>query len=356
MDAWFRTGYCRKTKLSSDEGTSSSGTTSSEIVGEPMPQYVIFFETLFNKCMKFSKFERHLSTKHPECVEKSLDFFQIKKKKIFLLLNQSWKIFKTKHIQYPSLLIAKKGSAHTVGEEFIIPAVKIISNTLFDEECTNKINNKNNKHIAFNKINEIPLSNTTVKRRIDEMLENVKIAIITVLKQSEYFSLQLEESTDVAGQANLLAFVRFKLNGNIEEEMLFCQSLSTKTTGEEIFKSVDSFIKESEVDWFNIHREALAVKGLDECLKNTLNGAVKIVNFIKAKPKNSRLFGVLCNKMGSEHKQLLLHCEVRWLSIGNLAYLADIFVALNVLNLTLQGKDVHKFFVQDKVYAIIFKL
>jgi len=76
----------------------------------------------------------------------------------------------------------------------------------------------------------------------------VKIAI-TVLKQSEYFSLQLDESTDVAGQANLLAFVRFELNGNIEEEMLFCQSLSTKTTGEEIFKSVDSFIKENEVDW-----------------------------------------------------------------------------------------------------------
>jgi len=94
-----------------------------------------------------------------------------------------------------SLLIAKKGSAHTVGEELIIHAAKIISNALFDEKCTKKIN-------------EILLSNTTVKRRIDEMSENVKIAIITVLKQSEYFSLQLNENTDVAGQANLLAFIR----------------------------------------------------------------------------------------------------------------------------------------------------
>lgn len=73
-----------------------------------------------------------------------------------------------------SLLITKKGSAHTVGEELIIPAAKIISNNLFDEKCTKKFI-------------EIPLSNTTVKRRIDEMSENVKIAIITVLKQSEYF-------------------------------------------------------------------------------------------------------------------------------------------------------------------------
>jgi hypothetical protein len=88
-----------------------------------------------------------------------------------------------------------------------------------------------------------------VKRRIDEMSENLKIAIITVLKQSEYFSLQLDESTDVAGKANLLAFVRFELNDNIEEEILFCQSLSTKITCEEIFKSVESFIKENKVDW-----------------------------------------------------------------------------------------------------------
>lgn len=463
MDAWFRTGSCRKTKLSSDEGTSTSDSTSSEIVSksmsspscskiakktktyfrkynpdflkcgfvfsgaeeEPMPQCVICFETLSNECMKLSKLERHLSTKHPECVGKSLDFFQIKKRNFSMTKSTMEKSSKqnklSTRVSYElSLLIAKKGSAHTMGEELIIPAAKVISNALFDETCTKKIN-------------EIPLSNTTVKRRIDEMSENVKEAVMTVLKQSEYFSLQLDESTDVAGQANLLAFGRFELNGNIEEEMLFCQSLPTKTTGEEIFKSVDNFIKENEVDWSkcvglttdgaramsgihtglvakvrlvaplvqwthcSIHREALAVKGLDECLKKTLNDAVNIVNFIKTRPKNSRLFGVLCDEMGSEHTQLLLHCEVRWLSRGKvlsrlfelrdelrvflmegdydgklassyldcvtdenwlkwLAYLADIFGALNVLNLTLQGKDVHKFFVQDKVEAMIIKL
>jgi len=200
-----------------------------------------------------------------------------------------------------------------VGEELIFPATKIVSHALFDEKCTKKIY-------------EIPLSNTTVKRRIDEMSENVKIAIIFVLKQSEYFSLQLDESTDVTGQANLLAFVRFELNGNIEEEMLFCQSLSTKTTDEEIFKSVDSFIKENEVDWSkcvglttnraramsgihtgliarvrsvaplvqwthcSIHRETLSVKGMDECLKKNLDDAVKIDNFIKARLCRIRTF------------------------------------------------------------------
>jgi len=47
---------------------------------EPLPQCVICFETLSNECMKFSKLERHLSTKHPECVRKSLNFFEIKKR------------------------------------------------------------------------------------------------------------------------------------------------------------------------------------------------------------------------------------------------------------------------------------
>lgn len=191
--------------------------------------------------MKYSKLERHLSTKHPECVGKSLDFFLIKKKNFSMtksVMEKSSKqnILSTRVSYELSLLIAKKGSAHTVGEELIIPAAKIISNALFDEKCSKKIN-------------EIPLSNTTMKRRIDEMSENVKIALITFLKQSEYFSLQLDESTDVSDQANLLAFVRFELNGNIEEEMLFCHSLPTKTTGEEIFKSVDSFIKKNGVDW-----------------------------------------------------------------------------------------------------------
>lgn len=181
MDAWFRTGSCRKTKLASDEGTSTSVSTNSEFEmkaksslsckkiarktkiyfrkynpdflkcgfvfsgseEEPMPQCVICFEMLSNECMKFSKLERHLSTKHPECVGKSLDFFEIKKRNFCMSKSTMEKSSKqnklSTRVSYElSLLIAKKGSAHTVGEELIIPAAKIISNALFDEKCTKK--------------------------------------------------------------------------------------------------------------------------------------------------------------------------------------------------------------------------
>ena len=45
-----------------------------------------------------------------------------------------------------------------------------------------------------------------------------------------------------------------------------------------------------------------------------LNQSVKIKNVIKSQPLNSRVFGLLCQEMGSGHEQLLLHTEVRWLS------------------------------------------
>jgi len=92
--------------------------------------------------------------------------------------------------------------------------------------------------------------------------------------------------------------------------------------------------------------------------------------------------------MGSDHIQLLLHTEVRWLSRGRmlsrlfelhsevqlflgetnfelkdkltdnlwittLAYLSDIFNRLNVLNLSLQGKSINRFSMNDKIKAFI---
>jgi hypothetical protein len=47
-------------------------------------------------------------------------------------------------------------------------------------------------------------------------------------------------------------------------------------------------------------------------LKNVLDDAVKIVNHVKSKPLNGRLFIFLCEEMGSEHTTLLLHTDMKW--------------------------------------------
>ena len=63
-----------------------------------------------------------------------------------------------------------------------------------------------------------------------------------------------------------------------------------------------------------MHRQALAAKKLSSILNNVLSVCIKLVNFIKSRPLNNRLFSELC--IDEEHKTLLLHTEVRWLSRG----------------------------------------
>uniref|UniRef100_A0A8D0A9E2 DUF4371 domain-containing protein n=1 Tax=Sander lucioperca TaxID=283035 RepID=A0A8D0A9E2_SANLU len=300
-----------------------------------------------------------------------------------------------------SRIIAKKGMPHTLGEEVVLPAIKETQMDL------------------------IPLSDNTVQRRIEEMASNVKDQLISQIKASRFFALQLDESTDIANLANLLTYVRYEYNGEIEEDFLFCKPL--RTTAEALFDMLNGFITEHGIDWSrcvgitmdgaaamvgqhsglvkrvqavapqaksihcSIHREALAAKRMPPDLKTVLDEAVKTVNFIKARPLNSRLFSVLCDEMGREHRQLLLHTKVRWLSRGKvlarlyelrdevrlflldtkfdlsgrfndadwlakLAYLSHIFEHLNGLNRSLQGKSVTLFHTQDKVEAVIKKM
>jgi hypothetical protein len=125
---------------------------------------------------------------------------------------------------------------------------------------------------------------------------------------------------------------------------------------------------------------------LPAILQTILTEAIKVVNFIKSRETNSRLFSILCNEMGSEHDKLLLHTEVRCMSRGDvlsrlfelrsevhiflsvttsdlsnrfsdemwlsrLAYLEDIFCRLNELNKSLQGFCTIPFSVHDKTKA-----
>ncbi|MBN3276356.1 ZBED5 protein, partial [Polyodon spathula] len=197
--------------------------------------------------------------------------------------------------------------------------------------------------------------------------------------------------------------------------------------GEDVFHIIDSFFSEHNLDWKScthlctdgaasmigrvkgllaqikkvnpdvewnhciIHREALASKRMSPELHNVLNDGVKVINFIESRPLNHRLFESLCHDSGTDHQQLLLHTDVRWLSRGKtlqrlfelrdevsaflsehshplvavfedtnwvarLAYLADVFSKLNNLNLTLQGKGTHILNMYDKACGFMKKI
>ena len=63
-----------------------------------------------------------------------------------------------------------------------------------------------------------------------------------------------------------------------------------------------------------IDREALVAKKISPNLNVIVQDLVKIINFIKSRALNTRIFANLCGEMELEFKTLLLHCEVRWLS------------------------------------------
>ena len=69
------------------------------------------------------------------------------------------------------------------------------------------------------------------------------------IKYSPYFSIQLDETTDVADLANLLVYVRYEYQSAAHEDFLFCQSLQTRTTAEHIFQLVNAFFQETGLDW-----------------------------------------------------------------------------------------------------------
>ena len=125
------------------------------------------------------------------------------------------------------------------------------------------------------------------------------------------FALQLDESTDVSGLAQLIVFVRYITNGKPEEELLMCASLLGTCTGEDIFSAADTRLKNDGLSWKQcisictdgaepmagkhkgflarvlqvaprinfthciIYRENLASKTLDPDLKSVLDAAIK---------------------------------------------------------------------------------
>ncbi len=314
------------------------------VTADLRPQCVMCAEVLANDSMKPCKLKRHLETKHAGIKNKPAEYF---KRKLDGLHQQQATISVhstvSKQCLEASYVVAKRigklGKPHTIAETLILPAAQDMCRIMIGDS-------------AAAKLGAVPLSNDTVARRIEDMSNDIREQLIEFVKKSPYYALQLDESTDIAGQAQLLTYVRYLRDKAIEEDVLFCRPLQSHTTGEAIFNVLDIFIRENGLAWDRcvglctdgaqamtgrerglaarvqqvaplvkwthcmVHREALAAKKMPVLFDSVLNQSVKMINLIKSRPLNSRLFGVLCQEMGSGHEQLLLHTEVRWLSRG----------------------------------------
>ena len=303
--------------------------------------------------------------------------------------------------------VARCKKPHNIAEKLILPAALDIITTMLGSEFARKVQN-------------IPLSNDTIARRVNDLSDDLKIQLIDKLRDN-HFALQVDEATDSSKDCHLIAYVRYVHGGEIYEDLLFCKPILKRATSRELFNIIDNYIQKFELRWINcvgictdgaktmsgnhqglqalikreapeviwthciIHREALASKELSVEL------VIKSVNYIKTRPVKARFFSMLCDEMGADHRTLRFYCESRWLSRGKvltrvfklrkefnvflveekynggeyfsdelfllkLAYLSDIFEKLNELNISLQGKYTHIFELSSKVIAFQRKI
>lgn len=385
---------------------------------EPLPFCVVCHKTLSNHAMKPSNLVRHLSKHHFELKNKPIEYFERLKQG---LKDQRGDINAFTQMEpaairssfLVALRIAKAKKPFRIATTLIKPTLLDVTREMFGD--------------AFiPAINAIPLSDNTIRRRIDSMAADIEEQLCIEIKNSGLFALQFDESTDVADEAILIGFVRYVKESKITEDIFCFCSLPEHTTGEQMFNAIDEKMTKYELLWENvvgvctdgapamvgskrglttrianvagenymsthcvIHREALAAKDMSTELNQTLKEAVRIVNSIKANPLCCRIFTLLCTEMSSDHVNLLLHSEIRWLSRGRvllrlyelldeiqifsiqnrkthgeflkfvnddqwkvkLAYLADIFSLLNGLNLQIQGASMHIFAYLNKIDA-----
>ena len=311
-----------------------------------LPKCLLCDKVLGNESMKPAKLGIHLRACHPELSSKDLAFFRslndrfTKQPSVGAMFASSSKsnddgLTASYNI---SLLIAKSGSPHTIGEELILPAIGEAIRCLLHKPARD-----------FPK--KIPLSNSSVQRRIDEMADDVENTLCTHPKGCP-FSIQLDESTLPDNQSLLLVYVRFIKDQKICEELLFARTLTTDTRGESIFKILEGFLCEKQIPMANIlsaavdgapamfgryrgilsypkrqipnlltihcviHRQHLVARNLSSSLHESLQFVIRAVNLIRSPALNSRLFAQLCEENGEEFKRLVLHTEVRWLRVA----------------------------------------
>ncbi|GBM26979.1 Zinc finger BED domain-containing protein 5 [Araneus ventricosus] len=98
-------------------------------------------------------------------------------------------------------------------------------------------------------IKNIRLFNSTVSRRIKDMSMDIEDTINERIKKRPFFSIQVDESTDVSDVSILLVIARYLNVNELEENLLLCYPLTERCTGEDIFNAIQGYFCENEMDW-----------------------------------------------------------------------------------------------------------
>lgn len=302
---------------------------------QPLPECLICKAKLSNEAMAPSKLKRHFTTKHGHLSDKPRIYFErilAERKQQSQAFTQIFKVStKAQEASYlVAEIIAKNSKPHTEAESIILPVCSAIVKTMLESK-------------AEEEIKKIPMSNNTICRRICDMSADIENTVITSVNKSEIFAMQVDESTDIGGKAQLLAFIRYVNNEKIAEHFFCCKELTEATTGQDIFNTLNKYLKETGLSWKQcvgictdgapsmvgsikgfvslakrensdiitthcfLHREVLVGKTLGSDLKEVLNKVVKMVNYIKSRPLKSRQLPSFVHKW---EQTILIFCYI----------------------------------------------
>lgn len=188
-----------------------------------------------NAPLRPSKLSNHRDKMHPQRKDDNVDALSAKRArydheatlpKFGFRLEEKPALQSSYEVAYR---IVKCKKPHTIAEELIKPCTEKMVELMIGPE-------------AKKKIQQVSLSNDTIRRRIADMAADVCRQVCSEIKQSTLqASLQLDESTDTALESQLIAFARYEKEGKMKEEFLFCNTLPTTTTATDVKAIVDSF-------------------------------------------------------------------------------------------------------------------
>lgn len=167
----------------------------------PLPQCLVCKASLSNHSMKPSALKQHFLKNHKELEREPLAYFERLKKNMGEQRTSIRSFTRTvpaaiKSSYIVAFHIAKCKKPYTIAETLLQPILNDVIKEMFGEA-------------AVTKIQSIPLSDTTIMRRIKDMSDDIETQLVSQIKTSGQFSLQFDESVDVANQAILLGFVRY---------------------------------------------------------------------------------------------------------------------------------------------------
>ncbi|XP_024145995.1 zinc finger BED domain-containing protein 5 [Oryzias melastigma] len=347
-----------------DEAYLALGFTSTTVGKEERPQCVVCLKILACDSLKPNKLKRHLETTHPEHKDKPVEFFR---KKLAHCRAQQSRFTKAASLSVNAQLasykvayrVAQCKKPHTIAEELILPSAIDMVSTMIDEATASKLK-------------VIPLSNNTIARRIYDMSKDIEEQLNDKIRDRR-FALQMDEATDSNKDCLLITYVRFIDVDDLREDLLFCKQVTSRATADELFKIIDTYLREADLKWEDcvgictdgaqamagrkgglqalikrvtpnvqwthcmIHREALVSKQLSPDLHDVMTDVITTVNYIKTRPVKARIFSALCEEMGSDHTAVLFHSESRWLSRGKV--LSRVFELRDEIRIFLEGEE-----------------